>query len=57
MLNIYVYMLAVACLRLSVEAAGKTVHVVFSNHLVSPDEGSPAPHSMAFKDCNHIIQN
>ncbi|KAF6263057.1 hypothetical protein COO60DRAFT_1635480 [Scenedesmus sp. NREL 46B-D3] len=41
MLNIYVYMLAVACLRLSVEAAGKTVHVVFSNHLVRFDNIEP----------------
>jgi hypothetical protein len=35
------WMLALACLSSSIAAAGKTVHVVFSNHFVSP-----APQSM-----------
>jgi hypothetical protein len=29
-------MLAIACLGPSIAAAGKTIHVVFSNHFVSP---------------------
>ncbi|WIA38239.1 hypothetical protein OEZ86_001582 [Tetradesmus obliquus] len=33
MLPVYTLLLAVACLGSNIEAAGKTIHVVFSNHL------------------------